>query len=225
MSDAAALPASDWSEIRSALRANLLPGLILWSVGLVVVAVFYLVPSAQPAFARVAATKASWGYGFSILAASLFGGLLPWIAARLLGRELPFSHGLLLTLLLAERGFEVDAFYRFQGILFGNQATVGTVAAKVIFDEFFYTVVWSAPSTIALFAWRDGGFTRAAWRTACRPATILARLRAVLLCNWMIWTPIVSLVYSLPADLQIPLFALATTFWSLTLLLLIGKRG
>lgn len=228
MSDAAAAASlarpDDWSEIRGALRANLVPGLILWTVGFAVVAAFYLLPVAQPAFARIAAAKSAWGFAFSGLVTGLFGGLLPWFAARLLGRELPFSHGLLLTLLCTWRGMEVDAFYRLQGVLFGNEATFGTVAAKVALDQFGYSVFWSSPTVIGLFAWRDGGFTRAAWRVAWQPATILGRLRTVVLCNCLVWLPVISLVYSLPADLQIPLFSLAATFWSMTLLVLTRRK-
>ncbi len=119
----------------------------------------------------------------------------------------------------------MDAFYRLQGHLFGNEATFGVVAAKVAVDQLGYSVLWSSPTVLALFAWRDGGFTGAAWRAAWRWTAILPRLRAVVLCNWLVWTPTVCLVYSLPADLQIPLFALAATFWSMTLLVLTGKRG
>lgn len=224
MSAPAATRPGDWSEIRGALRANLMPGLILWAIGSIVVAAFYLYPAAQPAFARIAATKDAWGFAFSVLASGIFGGLLPCLAARLLGRSLPFSHGLLLTVLCAWRGFEVDAFYRLQGVLFGNEATLGTIASKVALDQVGFSVFWSSPTTIALFAWRDGGFTRAAWSRAWTAATIFGRLRTVVLCNWLVWTPTVCLVYSLPADLQMPLFALANTFWSMTLLLLIPKR-
>lgn len=218
-------PPGDWAEIRRALRSNLLPGVVLWSIGVAVVATFYLVPAAQPAFARIAAAKSAWGFAFSGLATGIFGGLLPWFAARLLGRDLPASHGLLLTLLCTWRGMEVDAFYRLQSLLFGNGVDFPTVAAKVALDQLGYTVFWSSPTLIALFAWRDGGFTRAAWRQAWRPATILARLRVVWLCNCLVWTPAICLVYSLPPDLQIPLFALAATFWSLAVLVLTGKKG
>jgi hypothetical protein len=225
VSGASAERAGDWSEITGALRANLLPGLFLWAVAAVVVVVFYLVPAAQPAFARIAAAKDAWGFAFSALATGLFGGLLPWVVARLLGREMPASHGILLLVLCTWRGIEVDAFYRLQGLMWGEQATLAAIAAKVACDQLGYSVLWSSPTTIALFAWRDRGFTRAAWRAAWRLDVILPRLRAVVLCNWLVWTPTVCLVYSLPADLQIPLFSLATTFWSLTLLLLIRKRG
>lgn len=225
MSDAAAPRPGDWSEIRGALRANLLPGLILWTVGVAVVAAFYLWPAAQPAFARIAEAKSAWGFAFSCAASALFGGLVPWAVARALGRDMPLSHGVFLTALCAYRGVEVDAFYRLQGVVWGDQASFATVAAKVACDQLGYSVLWSSPTAIALFAWRDGGFTAAAWRQAWRPSTILARERAVVLCNWLVWTPTVCLVYSLPGHLQIPLFSLATTFWSLTLLLLVGKRG
>ena len=224
MSDAAAAACPGlWAGIRTALRANLLPGIGLWLLGVVVVGAYFAWPAARPVFNQVAAWKAQWGFAFSIIITAGFGGALPWLLARLLGRPMPLSHGLVVVGLCAYRGFEVDAFYRFQGWLFGNHADVATVVAKVVVDELGYSALWAMPTTLVVFAWRDRGCSLRAWREAWRLETILPQLPAVVLCNIMVWTPVITLVYSLPADLQIPLFALAATFWMMVLLVMTGK--
>jgi hypothetical protein len=45
-----------------------------------------------------------------------------------------------------------------------------------------------------------------------------------LVSTWVVWLPVTSLVYSLPANLQIPLFNLAACFWSLVMNTLTARK-
>ena len=38
-----------------------------------------------------------------------------------------------------------------------------------------------------------------------------------MLATWVVWAPLMAIIYSLPYPLQFPLFALALTFWVLLL--------
>jgi uncharacterized membrane protein YccC len=38
-----------------------------------------------------------------------------------------------------------------------------------------------------------------------------------LLATWVVWVPLMAIIYSLPYPLQFPLFSLALTFWVLLL--------
>ena len=38
-----------------------------------------------------------------------------------------------------------------------------------------------------------------------------------LLATWVVWAPLMAIIYSLPYPLQFPLFSLALTFWVLLL--------
>jgi hypothetical protein len=41
---------------------------------------------------------------------------------------------------------EVDAFYRLQGVIFGNGTDFLTIFAKVVVDQFVYNPVWATVS-------------------------------------------------------------------------------
>ena len=45
-------------------------------------------------------------------------------------------HGSIFLLYWAMRGVDVDAFYRFQDLIFGNAVDFKTIAAKVLIDQF-----------------------------------------------------------------------------------------
>ncbi len=210
------------ARIAAALRANLLPGIGLWAVAAAVVLAYYQVPATQGGFAAVSGWKQTHGYLFSAVANGIAGGVLPWLIAAALGRGVTRADLLFLTALCAWRAIEVDTLYRLQDHWFGPGTGAGTVAIKVAVDQLTYSALWSAPTTIAALAWRDGGFTAAALRRALSWPTIAGSWWPLVAANWMVWTPTCAFVYSLPADLQIPLFCLASCFWMLVVLVILA---
>jgi len=50
------------------------------------------------------------------------------------------------TCFFGYKGVETDAFYRFQGWMFGQGNDVGTILAKVLFDQFIWNPFYAAPS-------------------------------------------------------------------------------
>jgi len=58
------------------MRANLKPGILLWSVGTALVLIYALVPAARPAYDRVEGWQRDWGLWFSALSTGLFFGFL-----------------------------------------------------------------------------------------------------------------------------------------------------
>ncbi len=213
-------------RIAVAMRANLLPGIGLWAVAAAVVLAYYQMPTTRDTFAAVSGWKAEHGYLFSAVANALAGGVLPWLIAAALGRGARRADLLFLAGLCAWRAIEVDTLYRLQGWWFGDGTDAGTVAIKVAVDQLTYSALWSAPTTIAAMHWRSGGFTGAALREALTWRTIAASWWPLVAANWMVWTPTCAFVYSLPADLQIPLFCLASCFWMLVVLVILAPaRG
>lgn len=223
----AAMPGGVRSEMVQALRANLVPGVVLWLIATGVVLAYYLCPAARPAFAGIAAAKKEWGLLFSAGSTALMAGLVPW-AVLAAGRRLPperrWRDLAFLPVFYAQRGAEVDLFYRLQARVFGDGTDWGTVATKTAVDQFVYSALWASPFCLAWLAWRDGGYTGAAMRRACSWDFQRSRLPVLVLTNWLVWTPTVCAVYSLPGDLQIPLFSLVACFWSLLALTLIDRR-
>jgi hypothetical protein len=47
---------------------------------------------------------------------------------------------------------------------------------------------------------------------------------ALVLAAWMVWTPTVCLVYSLPSGLQVPIFNVVLCFWVLLVAVVAGRR-
>jgi len=113
-------------------------------------------------------------------------------------------------------GWVVDAFYRFLGVLFGNEVTVKTVACKALFDQLVFTPIWLAVVT-AIYLWERQGFALGPTLAAARPRFYSRRVLPLLLPNWCFWVPMVSLIYALPAPLQFIMFSLALAAWSLVM--------
>src|SRR5690606_2824532 len=115
------------------------------------------------------------------------------------------------------KGVEVDAFYRAQALVFGEQADALTIATKTAVDQFVYNPLWAAPTQTVFFLWKDCDFSLAECRRPLARASASRRVLSVLLSTWVVWIPAVAVVYSLPSPLQLPLFNLVLCFWCLLL--------
>lgn len=181
---------------------------------------YYTWPAAQVFCDRLAALKAGWGFAFSILSTSLFGGVIPYLFLRLrkTTREVtPLSHGVFYSLFWAYKGFEVDAFYRLQAMWFGNALDFKTIVSKVFVDQFVYSPLISAPVIVTLYYWKECGFTWGSLRETHWPSYLKSALPPALLSTWAVWVPTVAIIYCLPASLQIPLFNIVLCFFVLLL--------
>lgn len=207
-----------WSKPLAAARANLLPGLVLQAFAVAVILAYYRHAPTRDLLDAVAGFKARTGYPFSFLATAVFGGLVPYLCLRLDPRtraSTTAAHGLFLLLFWGYKGVEVDAFYRFQGWLFGGAVDFPTVAKKVVVDMFAYCPAWSMPTTVLVFHWKENGFRFESLSRLDIPAFLRANLPTALVTTWGIWLPAVVMIYCLPGPLQIPLFDIVLCFYSL----------
>lgn len=218
---------SSWDEALAAAKANILPGLILQAFALAVVLAYYFHPPTHKALEALGQFKIRHGWKYSLVATSLCGGLIPFLYLRLnpLTRAVtPFSHGLFYICFWAYKGVEVDWFYRAQGRMFGTEPDFGTVAAKVAFDQFVYSPLWALPCVTLVFHWKEGGFRFG----ALRELKVIPFLREYLPKNLFsamgVWIPAVAIIYSLPGDLQMPLFNMVLCFYALLLVSLMRAR-
>jgi hypothetical protein len=209
-----------WQEALAAVRHNFAPGLFLWGVAAVVVLLYYFVADSRPVFTQVSDLKAGGGFLYSILSTALFAGLIPFVFLKAMPstRAQATVGTLVFTVLFwAYRGFEIDLFYRFQGVMFGTVPSLGTVAAKVAFDLFVYNVIWAASLQLLTYHWKNSGFRASAFHGFDWRGYFQRQLPVALLSTWAVWLPVLIFVYSLPSDLQIPLFNLAACFWALVM--------
>ena len=203
-----------------AARANLIPGLVIQVLMVLLVLAYYCFPPARSWFQTLSAAKAQWGYAFSFTSAVIAGAVLPVLLTILVvqrGRvtRADLAGLLFLCIFWGLDGVIIDGFYRLQAVIFGAHADFSTVSRKVLVDQFIYNPLFAAPYTIACFEFKNQDFrlrrmahvfTGKFYRTQVIPA---------LCATWAVWIPVTSAIYALPSLLQIPLFALALSFWAL----------
>lgn len=71
--------------------------------------------------------------------------------------------------------------------------------------------------------WKDCDFSFARLKAELGWDFVTFRVPSVLCSTWMVWVPAVSLIYSLPSTLQIPLFNLVLCFFVLILSFIVTK--
>ena len=207
-----------WMAGLRAARANVVPGLIVQGVMLGLLLAYYYYPPTTVLLNRLAVLKGRWSYGYSAVSAIIAGALIPELL-----RILVFQHGkirransanLLFTIpFWCLMGTVVDGFYRMQAIWFGADAVFSVVLNKVLVDQFLYNPLFAAPFTAALYDWKNRGYGRHGLHVFFTPKYYRDVVLPTLCATWGVWIPVVSILYSLPSLLQIPLFGLALSLW------------
>ncbi|MEY2547074.1 MAG: hypothetical protein QOG48_2191 [Verrucomicrobiota bacterium] len=111
----------------------------------------------------------------------------------------------------------VDLMYRANMIWFGDAVTVGIVFAKICVDQLGYNPFFAAPAEVLVYEWKNDGFSWSSVKRAFTWNHYRDKIVPTLLATWVVWVPLMAIIYSLPYPLQFPLFSLALTFWVLLL--------
>jgi hypothetical protein len=202
-------------------RANLVPGLILQAVALAIALAYYFYTPVREALENVSAFKEHYGFGYSIVATGIFGGVLPALYLRLqpaTRHRYTLAQAGALTLFWAYKGLEVDLWYRVLAHVVGSDNSAATVVQKMLLDQFVYCPAFAVPLTVLFYAWVETGFDAGAvWKDLRQPRWYARRAVPNLISNMGVWIPTVCIVYALPTSLQIPLFNLVLCFFTLLL--------
>lgn len=215
-----------WETFR---RFRLAFALIQTGTVLLVLA-YYLVPSVAAWCNLIAETKARTGLLFIIVLNPIAAGIIPEIFRQITGRGDRWTRSYLLEfvyllLVFAFMGILVDLFYQGQARLFGDSPDPLTVATKVLMDQLLFTPFLAQPLGVSFLflyrvrfnltrftqAWADGFYRRA--------------VLPLILPGWMFWFPMTACIYSLPSNLQVPLFLLGISAWSLIFVALARQRA
>jgi hypothetical protein len=207
-----------WIAGLRAAKANMLPGLAIQGVMLSLLLAYNFYPPTTRWLNHLAELKEKWGYGYSALAASVAGALIPEVMRIIIVQKGKILRRNFSTLRFTApfwcmMGMIVDAFYRAQTVLFGSEASLGVVAAKVFVDQVFYTPFIASPLTCWLYDWKNSGYRMAVVPHFFTVTYYREVILPVVFANWGVWIPIVCILYSLPTLLQVPLFALALSLW------------
>ena len=205
-----------------AARANAVPGFVLQAMMLALLIAYYLSAATASALNQIADYKKQHGLIFVLLAAIAAGALLPELfvifffqKGRL--RAQNFRNLAFTVPTWAIDGVLVDLMYRSMAVWFGDVVTVPVVLAKICVDQFGYNPFIAAPGEVLVYEWKN---THISWESVRRAFTwkhYRNQIVPTLFATWVVWIPLMAIIYSLPLALQFPLFSLALTFWVLLL--------
>lgn len=207
-----------WEAGIRAAKANVVPGLILQVAMLAVVLGYYFYPPTRGWLDAMARVKAEWGYFYSAGAAVVAGALLPELLRIVVfqkGRvEKSNAANLIYTIpFWGIMAITVDVLYRLQGIWFGTEVTLAVVVKKVLFDQFVFSPWFSGPLSVWFYDFKNNGRNAVGPREFFTWRHYREKVLPVMCATWAVWIPVVSLLYSLPSLLQIPVYILALTLW------------
>lgn len=216
-----------FQPLRLALRTYWPAILLIQAIALGAVVAYYRLDAAAGFFATLAHWKASGGLLFAALTNVASGGVLPELLKRIFrpstirppGRaELAHQFVLWATL-----GAFVDVFYHLQSHWFGDGTDPGTLAIKVVVDQFVFTPVVGLPVIVGWFTLREVRYRPRAWLAAMtRRSAVLHGLQIWISCL-AFWPVMLVIIYSLPSALQFTLFLFANAAYSI-LLIFIARR-
>lgn len=207
------------TEIAHAFKVNLIPGLILQAFAISIALCFFFWPASHIAFNYIATLKADYGWKYALISTAIFGGILPFLFLKLTNKisvnawKIFFFY----TIFWAVKGVEVNIFYGFQAIWFGNENDFNTIATKVSIDQFIYSAFWAVPSITIAYLWMEEGFNIKRWKKGINKELIQLKIPTIIVSNWLTWIPAVSVIYIMPPALQLPLFNLVLCFFVILL--------
>jgi hypothetical protein len=220
------------AEAYRSLRLNLVPGLLLQGVMIALAGAYFWNPWARNALLNLGLLKEHWGLLFSFVGTSAASTFLPEALRHLLPKSARPAHEPTLSsrLLFAIPfwgiiGMQVDLFYRLQFMMFGPSDHLSVIVTKVIVDAFLYCPLLAIPEAVCVFLWRDHEFTHRGFQGWTPLRFYALKIFPVLITNWMVWIPVVSVIYSLPSALGIPLFIIAQAFWVMVFTTLSSRRN
>lgn len=207
-----------WAAGLRAARANIVPALILQGVMFGLLLAYWFYPPTTGLLNQLADLKARWGYGYAAVSAAIAGAVIPEILRvtlfqRGIVRRTNWNNLLFAIAFWGLMGTTVDAFYRLQAFWFGAEAAFPVVLKKVLVDQLIYTPFFASPVTAILYDWKNRGYGLHDLGGFFTPAYFRHAVLPTIVANWGVWVPVVSIVYSLPSLLQVPLFGLALSMW------------
>jgi hypothetical protein len=202
-------------------KANVRPGIVLWIVGSVIVAGYYLFPPIRDFCNQIGVIKDRYSPGIVIASSALFGSLIPYLFQVIFlhrERRQPFRRVPGLLLFWGIHGWQVDWLYRLQSMIFGDDQKVTTLVQKTLVDQFVWAPLLAVPQVLLAYLFIENDYSLSRTRAALQRKSYLARAIPLTIANWAVWIPAVTLVYLLPLSLQLPLQNLILSLWCLILI-------
>jgi hypothetical protein len=188
----------------------------------VMVAIYYYWPAGAAILSACAKWQHTGGVFSAGLASGLAGGVLSEVSLVYIQDRGHWSRAHLENMVFkfvtfSMGGSIVYEFYALQAVWFGEGPALSILVPKVLVDQFIFTVFWSTLYQTLAFRWQILGYSgRELWKEL-NWNFVVERMLPVLVTNWMFWIPGVTLIYSMPLLLQMPLNIFAGAIWAVLL--------
>jgi len=193
---------------------------------------YFMVPGFRLSIDYWAQVKAQQGVWLSFVAGFVASSILPELV------KTATSSGAGWTALRGQRalalgitcGFSsmlVDWQYQFLSRLLGTGRDVGTIAAKIVLDQFVISCIVTVPFIVLFSVFLEHQFRPGhgvkSWRAWLGPQPYRQHVFPVQLMGWAVWIPALIGIFSLPLPVQFPVAILITAAWSLIISFLTGR--
>ena len=203
--------------------------LFIQSIALALVLSYYWIEGSRGIFNQIATLKIELGPLFAAACTVFSGGIFPELIKRIFRPKgiTPPGFGELIHhfIMWAWVGILVDYFYTLQSVLFGDGTDVTTLLIKVVVDQFIFAPFVSFPLITLWFMLGEAHYRPKPFRESIRLATIRDRVLPLWTTCLIFWPVMLCIVYSLPADLQFPLFLLGNAAYSLLMIFIIRRQN
>jgi hypothetical protein len=223
-----------WTDLlkpgAAAVKRYWRPFLALQAMAVILVVTYYNSEGARRLCDTLSDIRKSWGIWFVLISSPIAGVVVPEIAKSLMLRGRRYdgqwlSDTLYAMALFTINGVIIDAIYRLQAMLFGDDASFTTVLCKVLADQFIMTPIYGIPYWAIMFGWRRNGYSVLATAREISPRWYMSKVLPIMIPAWLYWFPMVTMVFAMPGPLQFWLFCLAIAAWSLVMLFLARGEG
>ena len=182
---------------------------------------YYHSENATHIFTTIGQWKVQGGLLASALCTIISGGIFPEIVKRMLRdphtpRATPgeLAHQFTMWAII---GILVDLFYRFQAMQFGTGTQVQTLLTKVLVDQVVFTPFISLPFIVCWFLLREVEYDLRMLFRKLSIGLLFHRVLPLWINCLSFWPLFLLIVYSLPSDLQFPLFLFGNATYSMLL--------
>jgi hypothetical protein len=212
----------------AAARQIVVPATVVQVLMILLALSYFYFPPSHAFFKEIIAVRVDLGLWFSFLSLGMIAVLAEYLQPRSSGgKSMPFAFAASYAfLVMGCLGIVTDFFYVFQNFIWKGLSPTDEIVAKVLTDQFIYTVLFANPYQTFLYVFKDCGFAPHGFVERVTPfkTFYVKEVLAVLITNWAFWIPTTAILYSLPLDLQFIISRLAITIWVL-LLTTITKRN
>ena len=227
-------PPNPWKIGFAAVRANIVPGMALWALGVLILVCYFCIEPTRAFFNWLEEYQNRQGPWFSIASYDFFSAVVPLVfcfSLKSLRPPRPWWKAVLFAFgLWTLMGCSVKVLYWGLEQLYGKVSypfgfnDYVILIKKILTDQFVFSTFYGAPLVAISHFWRDRGYDFGAVRGVLRSKGWFKRMiLPTLIMSWTIWIPALCVMYSLPMLLQSHIGGLVNGFWSLICLQIANK--